>query len=77
MLQSEKTTQLEGVRRGSTMFRSNPGVRRPALYVFAALLGIALVLPLAISSGQTGAEGIFDECFAASCSANTLVADAG
>ena len=57
------------------MFRSNPGVRRPTLYVLAALIGIMLVLPLAISSGQLGSGGIFDECYA-SCSANALVADA-
>ncbi len=58
------------------MIRSNPGVRRPVLYVVAALIGIAVVMPLAISSGQTGPGGIFDECFASSCSGNALIADA-
>lgn len=58
------------------MFDSKPGVRRPALYFFIAALGIALVIPLAISSGQTGANGIFDECFDAYCGASALMADA-
>ena len=57
------------------MFRSNPGVRRPTLYILAALIGIVLVLPLAISSGQLGAGGIFDECYD-SCSGNAMIADA-
>lgn len=58
------------------MFKSNPGVRRPALYFVAAALGIALMIPLAVSSGQTAAGGIFDECFEASCSSETMIADA-
>ncbi len=58
------------------MFKSDPGVRRPVLYFFAAVIGIALVIPLAISSGQTASGGIFDECFGASCNSETVVADA-
>lgn len=33
------------------------------LYLAAALLGIALVLPMAIASGQTKLGGLFDECY--------------
>ena len=58
------------------MFRSNPGVRRPFLYVIAAVMGIALAIPLAISSGQIHAGGIFDECFNASCDGVAVMARA-
>ncbi|MEL7490686.1 MAG: hypothetical protein AAGJ73_08195 [Pseudomonadota bacterium] len=57
------------------MDRSTLGVRRPALYLLAAALGVAVVIPLAIYSGQSGAGGIFEECFGASCSGGTLIAD--
>ncbi len=57
------------------MFKSSPGVRRPLLYIAAAAFGIALMIPLAISSGQTGEGGIFDECFGAACDGHTKVAD--
>lgn len=59
------------------MIRSNPGVRRPFLYVIAAVFGIAVAVPLAVTSGQTRTSGIFDECFAASCDGLTMVAEAG
>lgn len=59
------------------MFRSNPGVRRPVLYAVAAVVAIALAIPLAANTGQLSAGGIFDECYAASCDGRILTADAG
>ncbi len=50
------------------MYETNQSVRRPFLYVVAALFAIALAVPLAVSSGQASGGGIFDECFGASCS---------
>jgi len=58
------------------MFKSDPGVKRPLLYVVAAVLGIAMAVPLAVSSGQMSAGGIFDECFDNSCSGAAVYAKA-
>ena len=43
------------------------GVRRPYLYLIAALITVAIALPLANSSGQMKTGGLFDECFGDSC----------
>ncbi len=56
------------------MIRSNPGVQRPFLYFIAALLGVVVAMPLAISSNQLQTGGIFDECLEASCDNVTLFA---
>ena len=53
----------------------NQGVRRPYLYLIAAVLAVAITLPLANSSGQIAANGLFDECFGDSCVAATLLAN--
>jgi hypothetical protein len=58
------------------MFKSDPGVKRPLLYILAAALGIAMAVPLAISSGQMQTGGIFDECFSSSCGSSALLANA-
>ncbi len=58
------------------MSDNHHSIRRPALYFIAAALGIALVIPLAISTGQTQTAGIFDECYEAACDAPVLFADA-
>ncbi len=58
------------------MFKSDPGIKRPMLYLLAAALGIAMAIPMAVTSGQTQTGGIFDECFDNSCSGATLVANA-
>lgn len=50
------------------------GVQRPLLYLVAALIAVAIALPLAVSTGQTQIGGIFDECFEQSCDGTTLVA---
>ena len=52
---------------------SRSSVRRPFLYLVAGVLAVAVSLPLAISSGQTSANGLFDECLGNDCSA-TLIA---
>ncbi|MEE9330103.1 MAG: hypothetical protein V3V30_08190 [Parvularculaceae bacterium] len=49
-------------------------VRRPALYAISGLVAMALALPLAIASGQSQANGMFEECFETSCSGETKVA---
>lgn len=56
------------------MIRSNPGVRRPFLYLIAALLGVVVAMPLAISSNQIQTGGIFDECVEGTCDNVTLFA---
>jgi len=43
------------------------GVRRPILYLIAAIMAVAVALPLAISSGQMKTGGLFDECFGDNC----------
>ncbi len=58
------------------MFRSKPGVQRPLLYVLAAVLAVAVAIPLAVSTGQATVGGIFDECFDADCSGAPLYASA-
>ncbi len=50
------------------MYEPHQSVRRPFLYVVAALFAIALAVPMAVSSGQASNGGIFDECFGANCS---------
>jgi hypothetical protein len=50
------------------MYETRQSVRRPFLYVVAALFAIALAVPMAVSSGQASNGGIFDECFGAGCS---------
>ena len=55
---------------------TSSGVRRPTLYAIVAAFGVALAIPLALSSGQTNVGGIFDECFGAACEASTLLAKA-
>lgn len=50
------------------------GVRRPYLYMIAAILTVAITLPLANGSGQMKSSGLFDECFADSCTAPTVLA---
>ena len=58
------------------MFKSDPGIKRPMLYLIAAALGIAMAIPMAVSSGQMQTGGIFDECFDNSCGSATLIANA-
>jgi len=58
------------------MFNSDPGVKRPILYVLAAAFAVALAVPLAASSGQMQAGGIFDECFESACDSATMLANA-
>ena len=55
---------------------TSSGVRRPTLYAIVAAFGVALAIPLALSSGQTNVGGIFDECFGAACDVTTIVAAA-
>lgn len=58
------------------MFKSDPGVKRPILYVIAAAFAVALAVPLAASSGQMKTGGIFDECFGSTCDSTTMLANA-
>lgn len=58
------------------MFRSEPGVKRPFLYAVAAAFAIALAMPLAVSSGQLQAGGMFDECYGAQCDGAAMFASA-
>ena len=58
------------------MFKSDPGVKRPLLYIVAAALGIAMAVPMAVSSGQMQSGGMFDECFENSCTNATIFAKA-
>ena len=58
------------------MFKSDPGVKRPLLYLVAAALGIAMAIPMAMSSGQMQSGGIFDECLGNSCGSATMLANA-
>ena len=58
------------------MFKSDPGVKRPLLYIVAAALGIAMAVPMAVSSGQMQSGGLFDECFGNTCSNATIFAKA-
>jgi len=58
------------------MFKSDPGVKRPLLYIIAAVLSIAMAVPLAVSSGQMSAGGIFDECFDNACTSAAVFAKA-
>lgn len=58
------------------MLNSNQGVKRPILYFLAAILAIALAVPLAATSGQMQTGGIFDECYGESCKSATLLANA-
>jgi len=64
-IQSTAAAQSEG---------APTGVRRPYLYMLAAILTVAVTLPLANSSGQMGAGGLFDECFNDSCVAPARLA---
>ena len=50
------------------------GVRRPYLYMIAAIVTVAITLPLANGSGQMSASGMFDECFGTECATTTLLA---
>ena len=52
------------------------GVQRPLLYILAAVLTVAIVLPLANSSGQMQPGGLFDECFGDDCSGASRIASA-
>ena len=58
------------------MFGSGSSVKRPILYFVAAAFAIALAVPLAASSGQMQAGGIFDECFGSTCDSATMLANA-
>lgn len=58
------------------MFKSAPGVQRPLLYVVAAVIAVALAVPLAVSSGQIKSGGIFDECYEEPCDGAALLARA-
>ncbi|MEM9495962.1 MAG: hypothetical protein AAGA09_08150 [Pseudomonadota bacterium] len=57
------------------MEKQTSGGERPILTIVAALVAIALALPLAISSGQMTVGGIFDECYEEPCGAETRWAE--
>ncbi|NNE42560.1 MAG: hypothetical protein HKN14_16765 [Marinicaulis sp.] len=50
-------------------------VKRPYLYIIAAVIAVSATLPLANGSGQTKLGGIFDECFGDACSNSLTYAE--